>query len=71
MELGAAHLFFGCRSEAGDFLYAPEWRRLVADGALTALHVAFSRDGPQKRYVTHLIREQAATVWGLLQLVRL
>lgn len=64
---GPAHLFFGCRSEAGDFLYADEWRQLVEEGVLAALHVAFSRDGPHKRYVTHLIREQAAIVWQLLQ----
>lgn len=42
---------------------------MVEEGVLTALHVAFSRDGPKKCYVTQLIREQAAAVWQLLQQV--
>jgi len=66
-HFGPVHLFFGCRSATGDYLYAEEWQHMVEEGVLTALHVAFSRDGPKKCYVTQLIREQAAAVWQLLQ----
>jgi sulfite reductase alpha subunit-like flavoprotein len=61
------HLFFGCRSAEGDFLYRQEWQQLQQAGVLAGLHTAFSRDQPQKVYVTHLIRQQAALVWQLLQ----
>ena len=33
---------------------------------LTALHVAFSRDGPKKDYVQHHIERQGAELWTLL-----
>jgi len=39
-----AHLFFGCQHRVGDFLFEKELRALEADGALTKLHAAFSRD---------------------------
>ena len=64
------HLFFGCRSEMGDYLYQEEWQALLQAGVLSGLHVAFSRDQPQKVYVTHLIRQQAPLVWHLLQQVK-
>ena len=38
------------------------------DGLLD-LHVAFSRDQDQKRYVTHILRETGDKVWDLLQQV--
>lgn len=61
------HLFFGCRNAEGDFLYRQEWQQLQQAGRLAGLHTAFSRDQPQKVYVTHLIRQQAELVWQLLQ----
>lgn len=60
------HLFFGCRNADSDFLYREEWEQLQQAGVLM-LHTACSRDQPQKIYVTHLIRQQAAPVWQLLQ----
>jgi sulfite reductase alpha subunit-like flavoprotein len=63
-------LFFGCRSAAADFYYADEWHALRAAGVLErqdGLQAAFSRDQPDKVYVTHCIRRQAALVWRLLQ----
>lgn len=67
--MGPVHLFFGCRSASNDYLYSEEWQQLLDEGVLTGLHVAFSRDGPQKHYVTHLIREQSELIWQLLQQV--
>lgn len=60
-------LFFGCRSEKHDYIYRDELEGAVAGGALTALHVAFSRDQQGKKvYVQHLLREQGEAVWGML-----
>lgn len=42
--VGDAWLFFGCRHEARDYLYREELEGYVADGTLTQLVTAFSRD---------------------------
>lgn len=62
-------LFFGCRNSTGDFYYSQEWEGMEAEGVLApgGLVTAFSRDQPAKVYVTHRIRERAATLWALLQ----
>lgn len=67
-----SYLFFGCRSAAKDFYYADLWRRLQAAGVLDreeGLVTAFSRNQPQKVYVTHRLAERAALLWHLLQQV--
>ncbi|OYV00757.1 MAG: hypothetical protein CFE45_07775 [Burkholderiales bacterium PBB5] len=64
--LGEALLFFGCRHPAQDFLYADELQAWHDQG-LVQLHTAFSRQGPSKVYVQHLLQAQAAGVWRLLQ----
>jgi sulfite reductase alpha subunit-like flavoprotein len=46
--LGPAHLFFGCRSSAEDFIYRSELEGYLASGVLSGLHVAFSREGASK-----------------------
>ncbi len=65
-KLGEAHLFFGCRRADEDYLYREELEAFARDGLVT-LHVAFSREGPEKRYVQHLIAERAAELWPLLE----
>jgi sulfite reductase alpha subunit-like flavoprotein len=47
-SLGPAHLFFGCRSSAEDFIYRAELEGYLASGVLSGLHVAFSREGASK-----------------------
>ena len=67
-EIGEAVLFFGCRSKAKDFIYQKELSEFESEGALTTLHVAFSRDDPQKKvYVQHLIAKEKESMWRLLQ----
>lgn len=63
-----AHLFFGCQRARVDFLYEAEWAEHLKRGSLQRLHCAFSRDGPDKVYVQHLMTEPqtAAIIWRLL-----
>ena len=48
---GTNWLFFGERSAATDFLYREELEAMLADGHLTRLDTAFSRDQDHKIYV--------------------
>ena len=50
---GRNWLFFGDRRFNQDFLYQLEWQAALADGTLTRLDLAFSRDQPEKVYVQH------------------
>jgi len=55
---GANWLIFGDRHFSADFLYQREWLAARKTGLLRHLDVAFSRDGPVKRYVQHVVTEQ-------------
>ncbi|MBK8068222.1 MAG: flavodoxin domain-containing protein [Rhodanobacteraceae bacterium] len=56
---GRHWLFFGHRHLQREFLYQTEWLAALKRGQLHKLSVAWSRDGAQRRYVQHLIAEQA------------
>ncbi len=64
---GPSWLLFGNRNFLSDFTYQVEWQRWLADGSLTRMDVAFSRDGHQKRYVTHLLAEQGKELYAWLE----
>jgi len=64
---GKNWLFFGDRNFETDFLYQREWLQWRKLGLLNRLDVAFSRDGPEKVYVQHRIREAAPQVWAWLE----
>src|SRR6185437_10319945 len=64
---GLNWLFFGERSAATDFLYRDELHAMHADGHLTHLNLAFSRDQDHKVYVQNKMMEQAPTFWKWLQ----
>jgi sulfite reductase (NADPH) flavoprotein alpha-component len=64
---GRNWLFFGERSASTDFLYRGELEDMKADGHLTRLDTAFSRDQDLKIYVQHRMLEQAQTFWSWLQ----
>jgi sulfite reductase (NADPH) flavoprotein alpha-component len=59
---GANWLVFGHRRFTHDFLYQTDWLEWRAQGLLSRVSLAFSRDGPEKRYVQHALREEAADV---------
>ena len=64
---GRNWLFFGERGAATDFLYREELQGMVADGHLTRLDTAFSRDQAHKIYVQDKMLEQAPLLWNWLQ----
>lgn len=64
--LGASWLFFGCRKREEDFLYRSELEGFAAAGHLTHLVTAFSREGAEKVYVQHRMREAGAQLSALI-----
>lgn len=64
---GRNWLFFGERSAATDYLYREELEAMHADGHLTRLDTAFSRDHEHKVYVQDRIQQNAPQVWNWLQ----
>ena len=59
-------LFFGCRHEARDFLYAEELQKWQTKGMLQLFN-AFSRDQEHKIYVQHRMLEQGAMLWERME----
>ncbi len=64
---GKSWLFFGERNFGTDFLYQLEWQRLLKEGLLTRMEVAFSRDRWGKAYVQHRMREQGRDLYAWLE----
>jgi sulfite reductase (NADPH) flavoprotein alpha-component len=69
-EIGAKGknwLFFGDQHYLTDFLYQTEWQDYLADGILTKLDVAFSRDQKDKVYVQDRMRENSKELYQWLE----
>ena len=64
---GKSWLFFGERNFRTDFLYQTEWQAWLKDGMLGRMDVAFSRDGQEKIYVQHRMKEQARDIFAWLE----
>ncbi len=64
---GKNWLFFGDQHYLTDFLYQTEWQDYLADGILTRLDVAFSRDQKQKVYVQDRMRENSRGFYAWLE----
>lgn len=64
---GKNWLIFGNPHFTEDFLYQTEWQTFAKDGYLHNYTFAWSRDGTEKVYVQHKIRENAAEIWQWLQ----
>ncbi len=64
---GRSWLFFGARNAATDFLYGDDFRAMVADGTLTKLSLAFSRDEARKVYVQHRMVEEERELFAWIE----
>ena len=63
---GRSWLFFGDRNRETDFLYGEEFERYHADGKLTRIDLAFSRDQEEKVYVQNRMLENGAELYAWL-----
>lgn len=63
---GRNWLFFGHQRSDFDFFYSDEMKALKADGVLTRLSLAWSRDGAGKFYVQDRMREVGRELWSWL-----
>ncbi len=66
-DAGKNWLFFGHQHADKDFLYQDDFTELQKAGVLTRLDCAWSRDGAEKRYVQHLMREIAAELFAWIR----
>ncbi|EHY53060.1 hypothetical protein HRR83_006098 [Exophiala dermatitidis] len=67
-DVGTTVLFYGCRRPSEDWLYKDEWEEYKkALGDKLIIFNAFSREGPQKVYVQHLIQQNGKLINDLLQ----
>lgn len=64
---GGAWLFFGEVSCNSCFFYKDEFEGYLADGTLTKLTTAWSRDQAEKIYVQHKMVEESAEFWKWLE----
>lgn len=65
---GDTILYFGCRKSKEDFLYEDELKEYLQKGTLTKLYTAFSREQPEKVYVTHLLSQNKDEIWDVIGL---
>jgi sulfite reductase (NADPH) flavoprotein alpha-component len=63
---GRNWLFFGNPYSATDYLYQDELAAFHADGTLSKLDLAWSRDQKEKLYVQHLMLQNGAELWAWL-----
>ncbi|MEY2879938.1 MAG: Sulfite reductase flavoprotein alpha-component [Verrucomicrobiota bacterium] len=64
---GKNWLFFGDQRAATDFIYRDELLGMQADGTLTRLDLAWSRDQQEKIYVQNRMTEHAAELFAWLE----
>jgi NADPH-ferrihemoprotein reductase len=64
---GPAWLYFGCRSAHEDYLYRADLEGFQKAGTLEQLRCAFSREGPTKVYVQHLVQQDGEQLAQLMQ----
>lgn len=64
---GRNWLFFGDQQKKHDFLYQEQLEGMLAEGSLTRLDTAFSRDQAEKIYVQTRMVEQGKELWAWLE----
>ena len=63
---GPNWLYFGHQRSDYDFFYEDELKEMRASGLLTRLTLAWSRDGDEKIYVQHRMRDDGRDLWEWL-----
>jgi sulfite reductase (NADPH) flavoprotein alpha-component len=63
---GKTWLFFGAQRENSDFYYQEDFEKFMANGTLTRIDTAFSRDQAHKIYVQDRMTEAAGELWKWL-----
>ncbi|KAL3267720.1 hypothetical protein HHI36_006850 [Cryptolaemus montrouzieri] len=63
--VGETILYFGCRKKNEDYIYQEELEEYERSGLLK-LHLAFSRDQPEKVYVSHCLEKNADELWSVI-----
>ncbi|DAZ99033.1 TPA: hypothetical protein N0F65_010919, partial [Lagenidium giganteum] len=66
VSIGKSIMYFGCRRRDEDYIYKDELEDFQARGVLSELHLAFSREQSKKVYVQHLLKENSADMWHLI-----
>ena len=62
VEVGPMVLYFGARHRSEEYLYGDYLDAMHADGLLTTLGLAFSRDQKEKVYIQHKIEGDRADI---------
>ena len=63
IETGPMWLFYGCRYKSKDYIFGDELEKYAAEGIITELHPAFSRDTGAKVYVQNKIKDNQERVY--------
>jgi sulfite reductase (NADPH) flavoprotein alpha-component len=64
---GKSWLFFGAQHQASDYFYREEFEAWLAEGKLTKISLAWSRDQADKVYVQHKMHDAGEEIWAWLQ----
>jgi sulfite reductase (NADPH) flavoprotein alpha-component len=64
---GPHWLYFGHQRSDYDFFYEDELKEMARNGHLTRLTLAWSRDGSEKIYVQHRMRDDGRDLWAWLE----
>ena len=64
---GPNWLYFGHQRSDYDFFYEDELKAMRASGHLTRLTLAWSRDGDEKIYVQHRMRDDGRDLWAWIE----
>ncbi|KAG2043008.1 hypothetical protein BDR03DRAFT_1059867 [Suillus americanus] len=67
IPVGPTYYYFGSRHQHQEYLYGEDIEAYILDGTITKAGLAFSRDGPKKVYIQHLMLEDAAVLASLLK----
>ncbi len=64
---GKTWLFFGAQRENSDYYYKEDFEKFMAEGVLTRIDTAFSRDQAHKIYVQDRMKESSEELWKWLE----